>query len=509
MHKIRFVFAVCAAFLLTLALDTLFMNVVFSLPNASGWDAFRWYNFERQMRVLGSRKNDDRPLVLVVGSSIAQYSVQKDILEKALEREKINARVELLVHASMVPTDLRFYMQRIRGIRPDVILYITNPADLDLERYTPPWEWGPEYDEAAQREYLSIRIPATVLYPGRYALEASHLTWEKRAGLFLRGGFGTLRFKKDWWEAVRFSRRASSEPLRSYLNYQGVEIPEGLWREGVTGACFTIPAGAASDTLLFEGLAPLVAEGLWLDFFDRRPDDGTCRSKGSLILSHKVSKVGWQDLRLPPGSSMKPLFVRVSHVQTALRIARVTDDMRPHDGRGVRLPGNFGLKKPRENDAYIRRRSLEDERIDRMNQTEYIRDLDTRIQPDNWRTEPALRQLNMLRIGKYYASITEFAETPQVREIREIARLGDFTKLLIINNAEHPETLAEYGKSRWYQGYKSFLARLEQNGGGRVKFVSLENAPADVRFSDPHHLTYDGMVRMAPRYAAALAPLLK
>ncbi len=509
MLKLKFVFAACAVFLFAWVLDLAFMRIVFALPNASGWDAFRWYNFERQMRRLGAREQDDRPLVLVVGSSIAQYSVQKEILEKALERENIRARVELLVHASMVPTDLRFYLTRIRDIRPDVILYITNPADLDLERYTPPWEWGPEYNDSAQREYLSVRVPATVIYPGAFGAEASDLSLEKRAGLLLRGAFGTLRFRKDWWEAVRFSRRAGSEKLRSYLNYQGVEIREGLWREGLTGACFTIPGGAAADGFLFESPKPLAAAGLHLDFYTERPTDGTCKARGSPVFTYNAGAVGWREVSLPPGPAARPLFVRLSHVLVEKNVIGVDDNARPHAGRGVRLPGNFGLHKLRENDAYVRRRSLEDERIKRMPEREYLRDLDLRVQPDHWRNEPALRQLNMLRIGKYYAAAAEFRETPQVREIQEIVRRSDFTKLVIINNPEHPETLAEYGHSRWYQGYKAFLVDLENRGRGRVKTESLEIAPAGVRFSDPHHLTYDGMVLMAPRYAHVIAPLLK
>ncbi|MEQ9365840.1 MAG: hypothetical protein RIF32_16475, partial [Leptospirales bacterium] len=79
------VFAVVVA---TLLLDALvFGRLVFAPANRTSWDSFPWYNFETQYRrLLRERADvpDDHDYVLIVGSSIAKYSVQKRELEAAL-----------------------------------------------------------------------------------------------------------------------------------------------------------------------------------------------------------------------------------------------------------------------------------------------------------------------------------------------------------------------------------------------------------------------------------------
>lgn len=539
-------FTILALFAALLGMDRLFYGWLIFVPaNSIGWDSHRWYNFEYQFRYL-EKKEKKRPLVLIVGSSIAQYSVQRHILEPLLK--KTGAEVEMLAHAAMVPVDLRNYAERIRGLHPDLVVYITNPADFDLERYVPPWEAGPEYSEMAAEDYLQIRYPVNLFYPAKFAMEDRFISMDKRASLAARGLFYSLRFKDDWREPVEFSFR--NGPLRSYLNYQGIEIPEGIFREGYTGGCFRFPSSALIDgVFLFEVPAVLSREKefsvrvfrvtgsssanpfrqyLWNGQADMvRPEfvsalekaaadpvslDGSrlCSVPGGAKFVHefKTSQAGWSKLALLPYES-EDYFVELSHVSNGEKALRMPAGGAVYTGRGLRLPGNFGLKEKRERDYYVRRRFLEDSRYSRMTAAEYIRDYDERIQPSDWREEKhiAHRQLNQVRISKYLLNLYDFRITRQFRELE--ATLSQFdAPLLIINNPENPVSFEEYSGSRWYRGYIDYMNGLPAKSD-RVHFLDLGGRLKENDFIDPHHLTFDGLLRMAPVYAREIESVLQ
>ncbi|MBI3395931.1 MAG: hypothetical protein HY042_08860 [Spirochaetia bacterium] len=514
----------CFVILSAVLLDRLIFDwAIFQPANHSGWDDFRWYNFQYQTERLiktysaGGRGSQPperaKPLVLVVGSSIAEYSVQKTALERELEKAGRPADVELLVHASMLPMDLRHYAPRINRIAPDVILYITNPADLELERYLPPWEAGPQYDEEQEVAYMGMRLPMLIFYPGVFAAEAPGLSVERRLGLWMRAVSGGLRMRYDWMDPILFSRRAESGPVKSYLNYQGVEIVPGLWREGLSGSCFELPSELLRG--VFEIPHALLAQGrVTFSIYDASESlikDGRCVEPRNKTALFKVTPVapGWREIFHEARSLPPKVHVRLSHVSSFDgNVIPVEGGAEVTLGRGIRFPGNFGLSKPRDNDYYVRRRSLEDQRLNALSESEYRRDFDRRIQPDDWRSKErfALWQLNKLRLAKYYTRWIAFSEIPQARELRRFTRDTRPSRLVVINNPEHPETLSEYGDSAWYAGYLKFMQSLSQDP--RVTFVDLSRMGDKVRFTDSHHLTYDGMDRMSPVYAKALAPLL-
>lgn len=527
-QKYRFFLIFLILSLLTIGLDrAFFQGLVFRIPHRGSWDEFRWFTFEYQYQKLvreGSCSSPHRPCILVVGSSIAKYSIQKEILEKKIrEMYGKSVRVELLVHASMHPVDMQYYMKGIKKINPDLILFITNPADLDLARYTPPWEVGPPVSRKSNFDYLKQRVPPDVFYPGRFVWNNwRELDLEEISGKILRGGFYFLSLKGEWLDPVLLAFRTKTGTLKSYLNYQGVDLPDRLWKEGNTGNCVRIPVHALKDgNLLFQVLeSQFVFPDFHIDVFTASPpsdqlDDCLTRPGMEFLQGIKPQKLGWQKVRIKETSSPW-IFLRMSHTEKVRGTSSPVSPSNPiYAGRGIRLPGDFGREEAVRDLYYQRFPSLEDRRLDELSESRYIQDYEERIQPDDWRS-PAknfLGQLNDNRLGKYMTLWYEFSpEIPQARAIQNwigAEAVKARIPVLIINNPENPIALEEYGDTRWYEGYLDFYNQLSQENGNLVTFIDLHQTGHMGDFMDPHHLTYNGLVRMAPVYARSIVETME
>ena len=580
--RLRFTLIFLGVVCATVGLDALiFGRLVFAPANRTSWDSFPWYNFESEYRRLLHERPvlaPDSDSVLVVGSSIAKYSVQKRELEAALNAERpAGARpvnVELFSHAAMLPTDLSYYVDRIRNLRPHLVVYLTGPADLDLERYAAPYELigagtpeVPAFDMPAARKFVANRHPMQILYPGAFAARnRSYLDSEQFLRLSAREFFYSIRFQDEWRESLAFNLtagvlKAPGEAIVSYLNYQGVLIPEGLWREGhsIAQFSFSLRNYRAAHPGYVNGTERVRLEiqcelknvpDFHLNIF-------ATNSNGASILEtpgpvvYRPEKSGWQDVPLPPVLAALKLSepdadvivtIQLSHVRSAdatnpraiiavreaallpqpgrvndfARIAaldRTALARRLTVGRGVRLPANFGLSRLPVDESYVRFAAWEDWRLEAMSPAEYRADFEARIEPLDWRApeHAAFRQLNQIRVAKYYTNWYDFqSEIQQVQDLTRFARAvtasgesGDDVsgpRLLIVNNPENPLTLAAYENNRWYRGYVEYLRGLADSED-RIYFADHRHDLEANRFLDTHHLTYGGLREMADVYA--------
>ena len=520
-------------------LDRLFFTGIFRIPHHGSWDEDRWFTFEYHMRRLlreSECRKDDRPCVVVVGSSIAKYAVQKESLQKEIEKAYGRpVHLELLVHASMIPTDLRYYLRRMAPLGIDLVVYITGPADLDLSRITPPWEAGPAISEQANRNFLKDRIPAKLYYPAAYALElAGREDWQFLASRFVSASLDSLRFKGFWWDPVEQDLRSGRAKIKSYLNYQGIEIRPGQWREGNLGVCGSFPVealkknGKGKEGELFVQVleSQLAAGDFRIELYPQKDPDSPDRRgrdpdrcippEGVRPLAIlRPGKAGWQHFSLENLPEKGRVFLLQNRVDSGTPIAypvKAGDFV--FAGRGVRLPGDFGLPDGLPVNGYlIRRRSLEDERILRMTDAELREDYETRVQPDDWRSPEKfyLRQMNDMRLGKYYTYWWPFEKDrgQAVEVVRFVREISPRMPILVINNAENPIALEDYGSGQWYRDFLEFYRSLEREYPGRFFFQDRHDQGRIRDFIDPHHLTYDGMIRMAPRYATDIAGALR
>ncbi|MCB1140399.1 MAG: hypothetical protein KDK23_16695, partial [Leptospiraceae bacterium] len=177
----------------TLALDRLAFSYLIFLPeNHSGWDSYRWYNFEWNFReaeryfqksaaegeINNNAKGPARtapeeggPLdgkssrisfpdvepvkIVILGSSVARYSMQTEVLQSFLEKRlQRPVRIKLISHAAMMPEDAYHYAPRINAMEPDLVVYPIAMVDLGMEELIPPHIPGPGYDEQAHFDFL-------------------------------------------------------------------------------------------------------------------------------------------------------------------------------------------------------------------------------------------------------------------------------------------------------------------------------------------------------------------
>ncbi len=567
---LRFLGTICLIVAAVFAVDrAIYDALIFAPAHRGGWESFFWYTFEYHARQLQSRRseNEGRPYILVVGSSISRYSVQQRQLERELrERHGLNARVEFFMHAAMVPTDLRYYAPRIRELRPDLVVYLTGPADLDLERYAAPYELsGAEdgYIDRSAERFMAHRHPLLLFYPAAYARDhygSRYVDFERFLSLNGRGLFAALRFRDEWWDPVYFNlMRAGAAPLTRYLNYQGIPVPEGTWREGNSIGCFTFPMSAVrrAGELNLQVTKPLFAAGDFrIDFYDLgdfataaaqhehlsdfedawRPDwvhdRDNVELKSAALFPAKLPKcappagepvytftpkrAGWRSVPLPESlTEDRVIFARLNYVEDirsgkAVRVDAPNDDRRP--GRGVRLPGNFGLASLPVDQHFVRRPAWEDRRLSLMNADRYAEDFQARIHPADWEAPEhlAFLQLNRIRLAKYLTNFHGFSEIYEVRDLRKFVEgLSDDTRVLVVNNPENPLALLAYDDNGWYRGYQEYMREWAASSGGRVRFADVHRALPANRFLDTHHLSYDGMLEMTPVYAELMAGALR
>ena len=531
MRSPRLKLALITALLLasTAALDRLVYGHLIFLPDhAGGWDQFRWYAFEYHQRRLERSARDGRPLILFVGSSVAKYAVQKQLLEAELARRGISARVELIVHASLMAADLRKYLPRLLRLEPRVIVYLTNPADLDLERYTRPWEGAAGYQEDAFFEYARNRHPMLIFFPAAFAWEhRGRLPVEEQIRLYIRGASPGLRFRAEWFDALQFTARARLGQVRSYLNYQGIPLREGIWREGRTGGCFSLPRAVLEERPLLVQIVRDLQKApnfrinaySYLDGAEPprsgrvpAPQPWPCRlpRSGRPLAELRPDRSGWQNLALPkiPAEHNRVYFA-LSHVElTEGVVLPVRPGMPAHSGLGLRLPAHLGLRRAPRNDYLTRHLALEDLRLALQSDREYERDFAKRVHPPDWElpANVALRQFNQLRLAKLILNWYDFSPMPLARDLVKLARaMPAQTRFVIVNNPENPLTRETYATSQWYRDYLAFLRSI----GPRVAVHDLQGSLAMQDFSDAHHLTYYGMLHILPEYGRIVAEALQ
>ncbi|MBX7057832.1 MAG: hypothetical protein K1X75_07180 [Leptospirales bacterium] len=533
----------------------LFGWLIFQPANHSGWDSYPWYNFERQFRRIEAFRaaNPQATLVLVPGSSISKYSVNERLLEALLAGDGvIEPHVFTLQHASMLPADLYYYSSRIAALAPDLILLITGPADLDLERYAPPWEASPDYSDFSAESYLNLRRPGAIFYPGGLALHSPLPNKDQRLSLLGRSALFSARFRNEWYEPWRYWRD-NSEPLRRYLYYQGAALSHPIWRDGFTRACFEAPpsffpervatletpaglAGRAALRIFAARQQPaagdLPLQQLQGEFWEQGGPSRPIALREYATLARRyieqqsqplhcqqplaarplaelrLDRVGWNDYSLPPLAEGEGYFFQLSHSLDAegRAVAGLAD------GRGLRLPGNLGLLQARVDDFMVRRPAWEDYRLQAMDRAQYAADYYGRIEPDDWRSAErvAFHQLNSLRLSRYYTAWYPWSESFQARKLRAfVEAMPPSTRFVIVENPENPLAQGDYD-SQWRRGYSSYLqSLLDGRYPAHVRFLRLVDELPEQYFLDPHHLSHAGVLRIAPVYAAAVSDVFR
>ncbi len=490
-----------AGFLFLFVLDFLFFRVlIWKVPNESPWSSNHFYNFLYEYHSLVS-KPKRRPRILIVGSSIAHYSFDRESFQREiLKRTGKEIEVEFLSYAGMTPLDAWLCRKKIADLEPDFVIFPINFIDWRLHRA---YSLDPSNkNETIPSEILVLDAlnffeapQSRFIFPLETAKEFfSVLGFAKTSEYITAYLFGFYRYKDIFWKNLRSLYDHRYGRNTSYHGYNGVQIPERVTSLGWTGKKFSF---LLTPKMRKEGfLVQIVPEVL-----KSGPVKITFQNKNG-VQSFTFADPGWKkilpDRTFSDGSENVPITAELSNTWTPFYAGGENKDWN-YDSLGVRLQQTFGTDVPRNGMQYTREERLEDLRYLNMSDLEYSKYFNFRLLED-YDKRPGIGYLIALRDAKHRIAEEKFVP---VLHFAYLQKLTDFLRkkripLWIINNPENPISLDWYENSPWYRDHLTFLNGLSGEG---VVFSDLRHSLRMQDFSDYHHFTYPGMIKMSSIYA--------
>ncbi|MDV6236272.1 hypothetical protein CH379_011615 [Leptospira ellisii] len=481
-----------------------FPIALFEFPNELEWDTSPWYNFLHKR--LHTRFDENERGILIAGSSVALYSSYPNRIS-----DKLNAaqpagkkvRAEFYSHPALSPADLYYYSDDILSKKPDLVVYVLNPADLQLD-YIQKNESGLLYfDETAKMKDYKVRHQNRFLFPGEFL--ADHWAYYTKGEFFAQLAKTSMLLNRyrsflydPWMEYIEHHTRT----MRSYHYYTGSVPKEGIYLRGWTTPDFTIEC-ELKDGKLSE------------DIFTQKPGirvtirELDANGSASERVSHDRTypKSGWKPLNV---DFTKPSGAKPERVRLKFSVSPVTSSNEV-DARifgipaeyGIRLPQNFCRNEIRTGISYERIHGLDDDRVETMSDSDYLRDYDRRLyfNPEN---EGALNRLKRVQKNKELLGSSPFFTWTEFdfleKTIEKFKARGQ--KLIVINSPENPIESVYYKNGEWYRGYLDFFRSRQGKGFG---FYDLKDSIPDKKsFLDPHHLTYNAAERGSLLYAESI-----
>lgn len=134
-----------------------------------------------------------------------------------------------------------------------------------------------------------------------------------------------------------------------------------------------------------------------------------------------------------------------------------------------------------------------------MSDLEYSKYFNFRLL-DDYPQRPGIGYLIALKNAKLRIREEKFVPVLHFQYLEKFAGFLKEKKipLWIVNNPENPISLDWYGNSNWYHDHLLFLESFSGNG---VTFSDLKNSLSMQDFSDYHHFTFPGMMKMSSIYA--------
>ncbi|AOP36511.1 hypothetical protein A0128_21115 [Leptospira tipperaryensis] len=476
----------------------IFPIALFEFPNELEWDTSPWYNFLHKRRDIHFEK--DEKGILIAGSSVALYSsYPNQIAEKLNSSSAKNAstfHAEFYSHPAMSPTDLYYYSDDILSKNPEVVVYVFNPADLQLDYIQKNESGFVSFDEAARIKDYKVRHQNRFIFPGEFL--ADHWREYSKGDFFAqlaKTGILLNRYRSflydPWMEYIEHHTRT----MRSYHYYTGVMPKEGIFLRGWTPPQFTIEC-ELKDGKLSE------------DIFTQKPGVHVQiqrqKDKNSFpLLDQTYPKSGWKPLLLSFEDKPQSVTLQfsVSPTTSSNEVdARIFGIPATY---GIRLPQNFCRREIRTGISYERIHGLDDDRVENMSDEEYFKDYEKRLyyNPEN---EGALNRLKKVQKNKEILGASEFFIWSEFRFLEKtIAKFkAKGKKLVVINSPENPIESKYYKNGNWYRGYLNFFESQKDSNFG---FYDLKDSMPDKKsFLDPHHLTFNAARKSSELYGDAI-----
>lgn len=477
------------------------------LPNESPWNTNHFFNFLYEYkRLSGTEKS--KPRILVLGSSIAYYSISAELLSAELKlRTGTEYEIIYLAYAGNSPLYVYLLLDWLFPLEPDLVIYPINFIDYRLHRTYVMFPEGKNEDVDEQiliRDALTFaEAPQSMwVFPWETVFEVGgSMGMAEKAKYFFAGLFSFYKDQDFYLTNLqniynhRFGRNTS------YHAYMGVQIPEGINALGWTGKKFS-----------FYPIEKMKVgkEGIWLEITPFLLQEG----KVDLVFTTDSGRrqvvafdsPGWKQVFLEPRffDFKEMVTAELSKVWYANAATGAYLDYHM-DPMGVRLQQTFGLSTPPKNEQYTRPKRSEDFRYVGMDDAKYESYFYYRLL-EGLELRPGIGYLVALEKAKKRIAQEKFRPVFHFSYLKKISQIFEAKgiPLLIVNNPENPLSLSWYENSDWYEGYLKFIGSLASQN---VHVSDLRHALPMQGFSDFHHFTYPGMEQMNPIYAKEIVNL--
>ncbi|EMY78507.1 hypothetical protein LEP1GSC060_3857 [Leptospira weilii serovar Ranarum str. ICFT] len=477
-----------------------FRTLIWKVPNESPWSSNHFYNFLYEYFAL-KEKQKLHPRILIVGSSIAHYSFDRESFRKEIfDRTGKNVDVEFLSYAGMTPLDAWLCRKKIAELQPDFVVFPINFIDWRLHRA---YSLNPSYkNETIAPETLLLDAldffeapQSRFIFPLETALEFfSELGFARTSEYLSAYLFGFYRYKDVFWKNLRSLYDHRYGRNTSYHGYNGVQIPERVTSLGWTGKKFSflLTEKMKKDGFLVQIVPEILSSGPLKITFQKK----------NTIQTFSFSEPGWKKILLEEPFLSKnpesPITAELSGTWIPYYAEGENKDWN-YDRLGVRLQQTFGTDVPRNGMQYTREERFEDLRFLGMSDLEYSKYFNFRLL-DDYPQRPGIGYLIALKNAKLRIREEKFVPVLHFQYLEKFAGFLKEKKipLWIVNNPENPISLDWYGNSNWYHDHLLFLESFSGNG---VTFSDLKNSLSMQDFSDYHHFTFPGMMKMSSIYA--------
>ena len=469
------------ALLALVLLDVTFNAWFWRIPKLTPTSADYGYQFLVDARVLAEPGPPGAPRVLALGSSVAGAFDPQQV-QTLLAADGVTADVHRLLLPGIKPSDLRLYFETDgAALRPDVVAILLNPLDF----------LNPSFERDLKPQVRTVLPPAETLRERGAFIS----TWSGKLDLAAAAVSNLYRYRKPLRSAIEDHLRFAGRWLRSGSALAGY----GRYADGYTAPQFALPVRPGPA------------------FLELFIDDAWIAQRGTVTLSlataagplarRTVSTPGWQAFELTIPAAAGPLLHVAADSGWSPRAAGLWDDDRLY---GVRLRDAASPAPLRSREAfrYPPADRGQPDTLLRMGGThgdEFASRWQALLEADTefGRRFRAYRDSKLEQRDTAVTPDGEYGELERLAQL--LARRG--ATVVLVNNPESALLRDQYAGAAYYRSYLDFLAGVAARTPGAT-FVDLSDALPPEDFNDWHHATYVGAIKLGPRYAALLRPLI-
>ncbi len=423
-------------------------------------------------------------------------------VDNELAKSSVKVHSDFFAHVAMSPTDLYYYADEMISKKPDLILYLVNPGDFQMDHF-PQAIFG-DYSEEGRVHAYGSRHPVKFYYPLSFLFD--HFTALKKTEilpLLTKSMLYVNKYRGFIADPIDAYLERHTRSGTSYHNYTGATLNPVQWRKGWTEQKFQVSCELKNKSEFVETV-----------FNPEKDTEILISNTTNELYKNSFPKTGWQKIQF-----VIPEKIQTDTIDLSFSISKTVSskaiDQKLYGKEyfyGIRLPQNFCKKVIERDISFTRIDSMDDQVLQQMTDSEYADDYFEKMYKD----ADLFRQLNdkilipiRPEVQRLYHlhNVKKFLNNKGAYRWSEFAMLEKAAvkfkqaniPLVIVNNPENPLELDLYKESEWYKDYLKFYSELSKHS---VKFYDHKDSVPRVQdFIDSHHLSYTGSEKMIKIYS--------